>query len=83
MHILLIVIGLLLMFLGGGCTLTVVGLIGADPSSLRNDFISVVLLLLPAGVAPLVIGIQLFRWGLRIDREKCKAAVKPPNDGVN
>ena len=82
MHVVLIIIGLLLILLGGGCTLTVLGLTAADPASLRNDFFSVMSLLLLVGVAPLVIGILLFRWGLRIDRDKRKAAIDPSKNGA-
>lgn len=75
MHVLLIVVGLILAVFGGGCTLIVGGLVISDPQSMSSDPFSVLGLGGGLGVLPLVIGILLFRWGLRIDREKRKAGL--------
>lgn len=85
MHVILIVIGLILMLFGGGCTLIVGGLVISDPQSMLNDPLSVLGLGGGLGVLPLVIGLLLFRTGMRIDREKRKAGVvkqaEPTKDG--
>lgn len=75
MHVLLIVIGLILAAFGGGCVLIVGGLVISDPQSMTSDPMSVVGLGGGLGVLPLVIGLLLFRWGLRIDGEKRKAGL--------
>jgi hypothetical protein len=82
MHVILIIIGLILVVFGGGCTLIVGGLVLADPGSLINDPMEVLSLGGGMGLLPLAIGIALFRWGLRIDREKRNAARTnlPPPD---
>jgi hypothetical protein len=69
MHVLLIVLGLLLILFGGGCTIVFMGM-GGD-----SEFFMLWLVL---GLAPLVGGYFLFRHGLRRDREKRKAAAAPP-----
>lgn len=74
MHVLLIVIGLILAVFGGGCVLIVGGLVISDPQSMTSDPMSIVGLGGGLGVLPLAAGLLLFRWGLRIDREKRKAA---------
>lgn len=74
MHVLLIVIGLILAVFGGGCVLIVGGLVVSDPQSVVNDPMSIVGLGGGLGVLPLAAGLLLFRWGLRIDRERPKAA---------
>ena len=70
MHVLLIVIGLLLLLFGGGCTLIglVVGL--QDPSSMFSDMALLASVWLPFGLVPVVGGYFLFRAGVRIDRRK-------------
>ena len=73
MHVILIVIGLLLAVCGGSCVLIVGGLALSDPKSLMSDPLSILALGGGIGVLPLVIGLLLLRWGLRIDREKRKA----------
>ena len=73
MHVILIVIGFMLMLCGGGCVLIVGRLALSDPQSLMSDPLSILALGGGIGVLPLVIGLLLFRWGLRIDREKRKA----------
>ena len=77
MHILVMIFGLLLLVFGGGCTLFVVGLGLTDPVNFLRDTATILQILLPFGVLPLVVGWLLFRYGLRKDREKRKAtAVK-------
>jgi hypothetical protein len=61
MPVLLIILGLLLLLFGGGCTLI---FFGAGPTS---EFL---LLWLGLGVAPLVGGFLLIRYGLRLRRER-------------
>ncbi len=72
MPILLMIIGLLLILFGGGCTVIFFG-VGPD-----SEFL---LLWLALGLAPLVGGILLFRHGLRRDRERRKAVQTPPATG--
>ncbi len=74
MHVLYIVIGLLLMLFGGGCTVIVGGIFISDPNSILNDIASIFPLYLLVGLAPLAGGFFLFRHGLRIDRQKRQAA---------
>ncbi len=76
MHILLIVAGLLLLVFGGGCTLIMGGFAIMDWRSTLNDFASVASLLGGLGLLPLAAGWFLFRHGVRIDREKRKAAAE-------
>ena len=80
MHVLLIVIGLLLAICGGSCVLIVGGLALSDPQSLMSDPLSILALGGGIGVLPLVIGLLLFRWGLRIDRAKRKAGIVQAQD---
>jgi Flp pilus assembly protein TadB len=61
MPILLIILGLLLILFGGGCTVIFIG-VGAE-----TDFLW---LWLGLGVAPLVGGLLLVRYGLRLRRER-------------
>lgn len=77
MHVLLIIIGLLFMLFGGGCTLIIVGLAASDPGSLVHDP-SALGLLVFLGLLPLGIGWLLFRWGMKIDKRKRQATVLPP-----
>ena len=74
MPVLFIVIGLLLMLFGGGCTLIVGGVLLSDPSMIMNDIASIFPLYLAIGLAPLVGGFFLFRHGLRQDRDRRRAA---------
>ena len=74
MHILLIVFGLLLILFGGGCTVVLGGMMVTDPGSFSSDFALMLSIWLPMGLAPLALGIWLFRVGLRKDREKRQAA---------
>jgi hypothetical protein len=80
MHVLLIVIGLILAVFGGGCVLIVGGLIISDPQSMTSDPMSILGLGGGLGALPLVIGLLLFRWGLKIDREKRKAGLAVVQD---
>jgi len=61
MPILLMILGLLLILFGGGCTVLFFG-IGPD-----REF---VLLWLVLGIVPLVGGLLLVRYGLRLRRER-------------
>ncbi|MDO8353084.1 MAG: hypothetical protein Q7T14_06445 [Aestuariivirga sp.] len=61
MPILLMILGLLLILFGGGCTVIFLG-VGAE-----TDFLW---LWLTLGVAPLVGGFFLVRYGLRLRRER-------------
>ena len=61
MHIVLLIFGPLLILFGGGCTLI---FFGTGPDS---EFL---LLWLALGVAPLVGGFLLVRYGLRLRRER-------------
>ena len=61
MPILLMILGLLLILFGGGCTVIFFG-VGAEA-----DFL---LLWLGLGAVPLVGGLLLVRYGLRLRREK-------------
>lgn len=79
MHVLLIVFGLLFLVFGGGCTLIIAGFALSDPKSIFSDP-SVLGVFVFMGLLPTGIGWLLFRWGLKIDREKRRAKV-PPQDG--
>ncbi len=74
MPVLFIVLGLLLMLFGGGCTLIAGGVLFSDPGMIMNDLASIVPLYLAIGLAPLVGGFFLFRHGLRRDRERRQVA---------
>lgn len=77
MHVLLIVIGLLLALFGGGCVLIVGFFFIQDPASIISDLESTGYLFAMLGVLPLAAGLMLFRFGLKIDREKrARAAEK-------
>jgi hypothetical protein len=69
MHVLLMIIGLLLILFGGGCTFIFFGM-GPD-----SEFLW---LWLALGVAPLVGGFLLVRYGLRLRRER--QAQRPDGD---
>jgi hypothetical protein len=77
MHVLLIVLGLLLLLFGGGCTLIGLAVAMDDPQSMFSDVGLWLSIWLPLGLAPLVAGYFLFRQGLKIDRRK-RAEAKPP-----
>jgi hypothetical protein len=74
MHVILIVIGLLLMLFGGGCAVSVLAIGMVDPRSMINDFWNFLLFGGVLGVLPMLVGFLLFRKGLRIDKERRKAA---------
>lgn len=79
MHILLIVVGGLLAAFGGGCTLIMFGLGISDPSGVFNDVALLLEILLPLGILPLVAGLFLIRWGVRIDRQRRAALAAAKN----
>jgi hypothetical protein len=79
MHVLLIILGLLLLLFGGGCTVIFVGLGLQDPSSMLGDMALLLQLWLPLGLAPLIGGFFLFRHGLKLKRERSKTRMQPPN----
>jgi hypothetical protein len=81
MPVLFIVIGLLLMLFGGGCSLIVGGVLLSDPSMIMNELASIFPLYLAIGLAPLVGGFFLFRHGLRQDRERRQAAMTKIDGG--
>lgn len=70
MHVLLIVVGLLLLLFGGGCTLMGLGMMVQEPQSMFADIALLMSIWLPFGLAPLIGGFFLFRQGLKIDRRK-------------
>ena len=76
MNILAIIVGILLVLFGGGCTLILGGFIIADPQSIVNETGSILSVLLPVGILPLAIGIVLIRWGVGRDRERRNAKSK-------
>jgi hypothetical protein len=80
MYILAIVVGLLLVLFGGGCTLIMGGLVISDPGSLTNDLGMVLSIVLPLGVLPLAVGILLIRWGVKKDRERRRARARAPSN---
>ena len=85
MPFILIILGLLLMLFGGGCTI-VFAFVGipfsiSEGAGAWNEFIPLWLL---GGVAPLIGGFFLFRHGQKIDRERRQrgmAPTKPPEQG--
>ena len=79
MHILAIVFGLLLLVFGGGCTLVVVGSLLSDPGSMLSDLPLLLSIVVPLGILPAIGGWFLFRWGLKIDRQKRRQP--PPTEG--
>ena len=70
MHILLIILGLLLLVFGGGCTLIFVVLGVMDRAAMLTDAQLILSILLPMGLAPLLAGFFLFRQGLKLRRRK-------------
>lgn len=76
MHILLIVIGLLLLLFGGGCTLIIAGFAIADWRATLGDLTGVAGVLGGMGLLPLAAGWYLFRLGVKIDRGKRKTAAE-------
>ena len=81
MPVLLIILGLLLMLFGGGCTLIAGGLFISDPSGSFGDLGSILPMWLGIGLAPLLGGFFMFRAGLSKDRERRKAVQTPPAAG--
>ncbi len=63
MKYLLMILGVLLLLFGGGCTLIVGAIAIDDPSALWNDAGTILGIWLPLGLLPLAIGVLLFRWG--------------------
>ncbi len=80
MYILLIIFGVLLVLFGGGCTLILGGLMVSDPGSFTSDLMLLLSIWLPLGLAPLALGIGLFKRGRKMDRERRAAATPPPAD---
>jgi hypothetical protein len=80
MGVLLIILGLLLMLFGGGCTLILAGIESYNPSNIMNDLADFLPMWLGLGLLPLAAGFFLFRAGLKLDRERRNAKVpKDPN----
>jgi hypothetical protein len=77
MHMLLIIIGLLLLVFGGGCTLIGLGVIVYDPRGALNDPGLLATIWVPLGLLPLIAGWFLYRLGVKIDRQKLKAKAEP------
>lgn len=74
MHVVAIIIGLLLLVFGGGCTLLIVGSgLISDPAALIADIPLLASILVPFGILPAIGGWFLFRWGLKVDRARRKA----------
>mgnify|MGYP000926065344 CR=1 FL=1 len=74
MHVLLIVFGLLLLLFGGGCTLITLGYLFGGSANIVQELMDGWWILVFFCFMPLVVGWLLFRQGLRIDRERRKAA---------
>jgi integral membrane sensor domain MASE1 len=72
MHVLLIVIGLLLALFGGGCVAFVAVLAIADTRSFISSLWETMPLVSMFGLLPLAAGLVLFRFGMKIDRDKRK-----------
>lgn len=74
MSVIAIIFGFLLLVFGGGCTL--IFLYGAviDTRSMFSDVPALLMLWLPLGLLPMVLGWLLFRWGRRRDRERLSAS---------
>jgi hypothetical protein len=81
MGVLLLILGLLLILFGGGCTLILGGIWLSDPSSITSSDVADVLpIWLFLGLLPLAGGVLMFRVGLKLDRERRKANTpKEPN----
>lgn len=77
MHVLLIIIGLLLLVFGGGCTLIFVYSAISDFHAMMADVPLLLTLWVPLGLLPLVGGWLLFRLGVKIDRQKRNAKTEP------
>lgn len=77
MWVVLLIFALLLILFGGGCTLIIGGIGVADPSSILNDMATMMSIWLPLGLLPLVGGIFLFRFALKLKRQK-EAERNPP-----
>jgi hypothetical protein len=77
MHVLLIVVGLLLLMFGGGCTLISVGYLLGGTNDIMRELRDGWWILVFFGLVPLGVGIWMVRAGMRIDRQKRKAAVPP------
>lgn len=77
MHVLLIILGLLLMLFGGGCTLFFIATTVEGPRSMFYGFDMLLRIWMPFGLLPLVAGWFMFRHGLKIDREKRNARTPP------
>jgi hypothetical protein len=80
MAVLLIIIGLLLLLFGGGCTLISVVYLFTSQNvlqDLRDAWFIPALL----GLLPLAIGLLIFRSGLRMGRERRSARATPPPGG--
>jgi hypothetical protein len=86
MGVLLIIIGLLLLLFGGGCTLILVfGGLFSDPGSLTADLPLLFSILVPFGLLPAGIGWLLFRAGQRRVKDKNGSIGNdgtPPDGGV-
>lgn len=80
MHVLAIILGLLLLLFGGGCTLIFLVAAVMDFRSMIADIPLLLTLWVPLGIAPLVGGWFLFRYGMGKDRER-RAAGAPPGPG--
>jgi uncharacterized membrane protein len=70
MHVLLIVVGLLLLLFGGGCTVISLGYLFTESRNVAQDLQDGWWILIFLGLAPLAAGWFLFRRGLAIDRAK-------------
>lgn len=81
MPVLAIILGLLLLLFGGGCTL--IFLVGGviDPQGMLADVPLLLSMWVPLGLLPLAGGWLLFRHGLKRDRARRRAAPKPPQEG--
>ena len=74
MHVVAIILGLLLLAFGGGCSLLVLGDgINASPSSMLYNTTLMVTVLLLLGILPALLGGLLLRWGLTASRRKAQA----------
>ncbi|MCB1380407.1 MAG: hypothetical protein KDK89_18870 [Alphaproteobacteria bacterium] len=73
MQVIAIILGLLLLIFGGGCTLIFLFGLVSDTRSMLSDVPLLLTLWIPLGLLPLGLGWLLFRYGLRKDREKRKA----------
>lgn len=75
MHVVAIIVGLLLLAFGGGCSLLVLGDgLNASPSSMFYDGSLMIAVLLFMGLLPIVLGGLLLRWGLSAGRRRRQSA---------